>query len=128
MLIWLKAGAWREGVSELFKAIRMELQSLQPQDSSTIKWSKTPSGMTAHVVDPPVVAGGAKRIAPTEDAVGTPAGAGIGELGQLKTITPVGAGYATYQKVSIGEDGTVTPVGEVLPCVIPKLYHYTKGE
>lgn len=70
MLIWLKAGAWREGVSELFKAIRMELQSLQPQDSSTIKWSKTPSGMTAHVVDTPVGAGGAKRIAPTEDAVG----------------------------------------------------------
>ena len=55
-------------------------------------------------------------------------GVGIVELGQLKTITPVGAGYATYQKVSIGEDGTVTPVGAVLPCVIPKLYHYTKGE
>jgi len=70
MLIWLKAGAWREGVSELFKAIRMELQSLQPQDSSTIKWNKTSSGMTAHVVDTPVGAGGAKRIAPTEDAVG----------------------------------------------------------
>ena len=85
--------------------------------------------MTAHVVDPPVVAGGAKRAAPTEDAVvDVPAGSGIVELGQLKTITPVGAGYATYQKVSIGEDGTVIPVGEVLPCVIPKLYHYTKGE
>lgn len=70
MLIWLKAGAWREGVSELFKAIRMELQSLQPQDSSTIKWNKTASGMTAHVVDTPVVAGGAKRVAPTEDTVG----------------------------------------------------------
>lgn len=55
-------------------------------------------------------------------------GGGIVELGQLRTITPVGAGYATYQKVSIGEDGTVTPVGGVLPCVIPKLYHYTKGE
>lgn len=71
MLIWLKAGAWREGVSALFKAIRMELQSLQPQDSSTIKWNKTPSGMTAHVVDTPVGAGGAKRIAPTEEAVGS---------------------------------------------------------
>lgn len=74
MLIWLKAGAWREGVSELFKAIRMELQSLQPQDSSTIKWNKTSSGMTAHVVDTPVGAGGVKRIAPTEDAVGGGAG------------------------------------------------------
>lgn len=53
--------------------------------------------------------------------------AGAAELGVLVSVPSAGSGQGTYQKITLGPGGEVIPVGDVLPVVIPKLYHYQKG-
>jgi len=46
------------GLRALIDAIHKELKSLQPKDSSTIRWTRDSSGMSANLVTPTVNAGG----------------------------------------------------------------------
>jgi len=46
------------GLRALIDAIHKELKSLQPKDSSTIRWTRDSSGMSANLVTPAVSAGG----------------------------------------------------------------------
>ncbi len=49
MLNWLKKGTYRS-LTDVLQAIRREIVSLQPKDTSSIKWTKGAAGMEAHVI------------------------------------------------------------------------------
>lgn len=49
MLNWLKKGAYRS-LTDVLQAIRREIVSLQPKDTSSVKWTKGVAGMEAHVI------------------------------------------------------------------------------
>jgi len=49
MLNWLKKGAYRS-LTDVLQAIRREIVSLQPKDTSSIKWTKGATGMEAHII------------------------------------------------------------------------------
>ena len=56
------------GFSALIDAIHKELKSLQPKDSSTIRWTRDSSGMSANLVTPTPSAGGIPAEEEEEDS------------------------------------------------------------
>lgn len=55
------------GLRALIDAIHKELKSLQPKDSSTIRWTRDSSGMSANLVTPTPSAGGLPAEAEAEE-------------------------------------------------------------
>lgn len=119
------------GLRALIAAIHKELKSLQPKDSSTIRWTRDSNGMTANLVTPTVNAGGLPTAEEEEEEDSSPAYSGYfkvidastkeDETTTLKVKVVDGANYeaetcgrATFNDTGFdvpAEDITVTASG-----------------
>lgn len=96
------------GLRALIDAIHKELKSLQPKDSSTIRWTRDSSGMAANLVTPVTNAGGLPAEA--EDSV-----TASGRIGGLISGPSGGSGAAVWREAVDAADGTWTATGATVP-------------